>query len=111
MGKPKKQIKIYKDIKGHEPFAEWINKLAMPVRARVFAKLDRVETDNLGDHKYISDGISEFRLQFGPGYRIYYGETENTVIILLCGGTKATQKKDITKAKKFWGEFKNRSKQ
>ena len=108
MEQVKKRIKIYKDINGHEPFADWVKTLSALVRARIFTKLDRVETGNLGDHKYIGDGISEFRLDFDSGYRIYYGKIKNDIITLLCGGDKSTQRKNIKKAKEYWNAHKKR---
>ena len=101
----RKKIKIFQDSNGNEPFVKWIKTVSTPTRARVFAKLDRVETGNLGDCKFIGEGVSEFRLHFGPGYRIYYGEIDNTIILLLCGGDKSTQTKDVKKAKKYWNEY------
>ena len=101
----RKKIKIFQDSNGNEPFAKWIKTVSTPIRARIFTKLDRVETGNLGDCKFIGEGVSEFRLHFGPGYRIYYGEIDNTIILLLCGGDKSTQTKDVKKAKKYWNEY------
>jgi putative addiction module killer protein len=68
------------------------------LRYRIKERLDRVALGNLGDYKFISNGVYELRLAFGSGYRIYYGSEESTVILLLCGGDKSTQKKDIKKA-------------
>jgi putative addiction module killer protein len=101
----RRKIKIFQDSNGNEPFTKWIKTVSTPTRARVFAKLDRVETGNLGDCRFIGEGVSEFRLHFGPGYRIYYGEFDNTIILLPCGGDKSTQAKDVKKAKKYWNEY------
>ena len=101
----RRKIKIFQDSNGNEPFTKWIKTVSTTIRARVFTKLDRVETGNLGDCKFIGEGVSEFRLHFGPGYRIYYGEIDNTIILLLCGGDKSTQTKDVKKAKKYWNEY------
>ncbi|HHC25422.1 MAG TPA: type II toxin-antitoxin system RelE/ParE family toxin, partial [Desulfobacterales bacterium] len=86
-------------------FAEWVSSLAVKERTRIFTKLDRVETGNLGDHKSVGNGVWEFKFHFGPGYRIYYGEIDNTIILLLCGGDKSSQKKDVKKAKAYWKDW------
>jgi putative addiction module killer protein len=77
-------------------------------RYRVKERLDRVVLGNLGDHKFIGDGVNELRLAFGAGYRIYYGKEENTIILLLCGGDKSTQKADIKKAIKYLKNYLSR---
>ena len=74
-------------------------------RHRVQERLDRVALGNLGDHKVVGDGVSELRLQFGAGYRIYYGEDGDKVIFLLCGGDKSSQKKDIKQAIGYWQDY------
>lgn len=80
----------------------WVRSLSRHHRARVFARLDRVETGNLGDCKPVGDGVFELRLQFGAGYRVYFGEVGRTIVLLLCGGDKSSQKKDVVKAKQYW---------
>ncbi len=100
-----KKIKIFQDNNGKEPFAEWIDSLSLKERSRIFTRLDRVETGNMGDHRSVGGGVGELRFHFGPGYRVYYGETGNTVILLLCGGDKSSQNKDIKKAKAYWREL------
>jgi len=77
------------------------------IKHRVQERLDRIALGNLGDHKPItnSHGVSELRLSFGAGYRIYYGKKNNKVIILLCAGSKSTQKKDIKKAIGYWLDY------
>lgn len=61
---------------------------------------------NLGDHRSVGDGVFELRLDFGPGYRIYFGRIGHQVILLLTGGDKSSQTKDITKAKQYWNDYK-----
>jgi putative addiction module killer protein len=75
-------------------------------RNRLQARLDRLEVGNLGDHKAVGEGIFELRLQFGAGHRIYFGEVDNTIILLLCGGDKSSQARDIERAKAYWREYK-----
>ena len=68
--------------------------------------IDRLEVGNYGDHKSVGNGVFELRLPFGPGYRIYFGEVNNTIVLLLTGGDKTSQSDDINKAVSFWQEFK-----
>ena len=95
----KKQLKIYVTEDGRKPFIEWLESLEdKTIRYRIKERLNRVALGNLGDHKFISDGVYELRLVFGSGYRIYYGNEGKEIILLLCGGDKSSQKKDIKKA-------------
>lgn len=107
----RRHIQIYQDRQGKEPFVEWVSSLSRPYRARVFARLDRVETGNLGDCTAVGEGVFELRLHFGAGYRIYFGEMGKKIIVLLCGGQKSSQKKDIQKARQSWDEYKRRQEQ
>jgi len=91
-----KQLEIYITKDGKKPFINWLESLKdKQVRYRIKERLDRVALGNLGDHKSVGDSIFELRVNFGPGYRIYYGNEE---ILLLCGGNRSTQKKDVKKA-------------
>lgn len=98
----RRDIRIFQDHRGREPFTIWVQSLSRHDRARVFARLDRVETGNLGDYKPVGAGVFELRLPFGAGYRIYFGEVGTTIILLLCGGDKSSQQQDILKAKDYW---------
>jgi putative addiction module killer protein len=98
------QIEIYQELSGKRPFLNWENGLSREVRAIVTARLSRVRLGNFGDCKSF-EGINELRIDYGPGYRIYFGKKGRTVVILLCGGDKSTQKKDIKKAKVFWQDY------
>ena len=101
----RKQLNIYVTKDGKKPFVDWLESLDKTVRYRVKERLDRITLGNLGDYKLISDGIFELRLKFGCGYRIYCGNEENQIVLLLCGGNKATQKKDIKKAMAYWEDY------
>lgn len=101
----RKQIRLFQDHRGKEPFTEWVLSLSRQYRARVFSRVDRVEMGNMGDCHAVGEGVYELRLHFGAGYRIYFGEADNT-ILLLCGGDKASQKKDIQKAIACWKRYK-----
>ena len=74
------------------------------------ARVLRFETGNLGDHKSVGDGIWEARLDFGPGYRLYFGRDGLSVVLLLVGGDKASQAKDIAAAKHYWNDFRKAAK-
>lgn len=90
------------EIKQSTTFTAWLGGLKDTVgRARILDRIERVKADNFGDHKTIEGQISEMRLKFGPGYRIYYMREGDTVVILLCGGDKGSQARDIEKAKKI----------
>ena len=81
-------------------FLDWLTDLRdVQARARIAKRIDRVALGNFGDTKPVGDGVSELRFTFGPGYRVYYTRRGDVVIILLCGGDKATQDRDIERAK------------
>ena len=104
---PKKVI-VYKDAAGKEPFTRWLKNLRNPsTRRRVLKRLYRVENGNYGDYKSVGRGVHELRLFFGAGYRIYFGEDGDTVVVLLCGGDKDSQRHDIQKAQSYWKEYKS----
>lgn len=77
----------------------------MATKARVQARILRFETGNLGDHKQLGDGVWEARCAFGRGYRIYFGKSGREVVLLLLGGDKGSQTKDIGRAKKYWATY------
>lgn len=100
-----KIIKIAQLSNNKSPFIEWMQSLDKITKARVQSRLTRLLENNFGDHKKIDNQISELRLKFGSGYRIYYTEYENTIVLLLTGGDKSTQSKDIKKAKQILDEW------
>ena len=86
------------EVRQTDEFAKWFRSLRdIRAKARIQIRLARVELGNLGDAKFF-DGIGELRIEYGPGYRIYIAKRGNTVIVLLCGGDKSSQKRDIRKA-------------
>ena len=88
---------------GKDLFGNWLDGLAdIMARAAILKRIDRVEEGNFGDHRDIGQGVWELRIHYGPGYRVYYGEAGLIIVLLLCGGDKASQKKDIHKARKLW---------
>ena len=91
---------------GSVPFDEWHDSLRdMKLQAAVAVRLARVRAGNLGDHKSVGEGVSELRIDKGPGLRVYFGRQGSTLIVLVGGGNKSTQQRDIRRAKKLWKEF------
>jgi putative addiction module killer protein len=91
------------------PFECWLDTLRnRQARARIKTRLDRVELGNLGDFKPVGEGVMELRLDFGPGYRVYFAQLGAIIILLLCGGDKSTQDQDIFRAKQYWTDFQKR---
>ena len=97
-------VEIYQDQNGNEPFSRWLLSFRDRVTlARIRKRLRRIEeTGNLGDYRSLGDGVFELRLQFGSGYRIYFGMIGDNAIVLLRGGDKSSQIQDIEKAKTDW---------
>jgi putative addiction module killer protein len=98
-----REILICHGSGGREPFSDWLYRLDPKTRARVRVRVDRVEDGNFGDVFPVGNGLSEFRLDFGPGYRVYFGQIGNEVP-LITGGSKSTQPDDIRFAKEFWSQ-------
>lgn len=98
-------IREYLTEDGSNPYREWLMKLDTKTRARVQARVLRFEEGNLGDHKALQAGVWEARLAFGPGYRIYFGREGEALVLLLCGGDKSTQRRDIEVAKGYWKKY------
>ncbi len=102
----KKHLEIYVTEDGKKPFVDWLESLKdKSIRYRIKERLDRITLGNLGDIKSVGDGVMEMRLAFGAGYRIYYAEEKGSIILLLCGGDKSSQAKDIKKAKSLWRDY------
>ena len=103
--KPKSVI-VYADEKGKEPFTDWLYGLRdIMGRKRILARIARLGQGNFGDCEPVGEGVSELRLFFGPGYRVYFGEDENSIVVLLCGGDKGSQNQDTRGAKACWKEY------
>ncbi len=93
-------------IKKTNHFDRWFTKLKdVMAKARIVVLFKKIEKGNLGDHKLIGDGISKFRIDYGPGYRLYYKKKGSVIILLLNDGVKKTQERDIAKAKEIWKEI------
>jgi len=103
-------ISYYLTEAGKKPFKEWLDGLKdIVARQKIRIRLDHVRLGNLGKNRCVGKGIFELKVDYGPGYRVYYGLEKNTVVLLLLGGDKSTQKKDIAQAKVYWEDYKRRS--
>ena len=104
------QIREYIDANGRNPFAKWFDRLPAQAAAKVSTVLYRIELGNHSSVKGLGGGIYESRINFGAGYRVYFGKDGNALIILLCGGTKKQQQSDIETARRLWSDYKQRKK-
>ena len=106
------EVVEYLDEGGRSPFASWFKRLNPQVAARITVALDRMTRGLMGDVEPVGDGVTERRLDFGPGYRLYFGSVKEghttEVVILLCGGTKKRQRNDIEVARARWKAYKRR---
>ena len=98
-------VREYLTAAGKNPFREWLGSLTTGVRARIQARVLRFELGNLGDHKSVGEGIWEARVMFGPGYRIYFAKDGDSIVVLLVGGDKGSQTRDIARARGFWRDY------
>ena len=94
---------------GKAPVIDWLNSLDSTMRKRVIQRILRIEEGNFGDYKKISNEISELRFSFGKGYRIYYTENRNKIILLINGGDKSTQNNDIKKAQELLNKWRSKN--
>ncbi len=105
------EIREYIDREGSSPYAKWFKRLSAPAAAKVVTALVRMEQGNMSNTKGVGASVFECRIDFGPGYRVYFGKDRDTLIILLGGGIKKRQQKDIQDARKIWKEYKQRKRQ
>ena len=105
------KIRIYQTKEKESPFEDWLDNLNdVNAKAKILQRIDRIELGNFGDCEPVGDGVHELRIGYGPGYRIYFGNDGKLLVILLCGGTKKRQEKDIKKAKEYRQDYKARKK-
>jgi putative addiction module killer protein len=104
------EIRYYVTDDGEEPFADWFADLEIVARAKVTRAVVRLEQGNFSNVKSVGEGVLEFRIDFGPGYRIYFGKDGDQLVILLAGGTKSRQQRDIATAQRRWADYKRRKK-
>ncbi len=101
-----KRVIVYANPSGNEPFTDWLNDLRDVIgRKRILARVSRLQQGNYGDCEPVGSGVNELRMFFGGGYRVYFGEHGNDLVVLLCGGDKSSQNKDIQEAKAYWQEY------
>jgi putative addiction module killer protein len=104
-------IREYVDARGRSPFAEWFEDLDARAAAKVTVALARIETGNLSNVKGVGGGVLEYRIDWGPGYRVYLGRDGATLVILLAGGTKRRQQRDVAAAQERWAAYRRRKKE
>lgn len=102
------EVQQYLDPSGRSPFAEWFDGLNAQAAAKVATAVARIGLGNLSNVKSVGAGVYEYKLDFGPGYRIYFGKDGETLVILLGGGTKKRQNRDIENAIARWQDYKRR---
>jgi putative addiction module killer protein len=97
-------------IQDRSPFGVWFDGLEGVTAAKITVALTRLQMGNSSNVKSVGGGVLEYKIDFGPGYRIYFGKDGEKLIILLCGGDKKSQKNDIEKAREYWRHYKDRKK-
>lgn len=103
------EICYYVAADGRQPFADWFADLDPEARAKAARAIVRMEQGNLSNVKSVGDGVLEYRIDSGPGHRVYFGRDGDTLIILLSGGTKRRQRRDIDHAHACWRDYKQRT--
>ena len=104
------EVREYLDPTGRSPFAEWFDGLNAPSAAKVATAVTRIGLRNFSNVKGVGAGVYEYKIDFGPGYRVYFGKDGETLVILLGGGTKRRQHRDIQDAIAKWQDYKRRKK-
>jgi putative addiction module killer protein len=104
------EVLEYLDEAQRNPFRTWLEALRdREARARIRVRINRLRQGNFGDCKAVGSGVSELRVDYGPGYRVYFGRQGEKIVILLCGGDKRTQTRDIETAQVRWQDYLRRS--
>jgi putative addiction module killer protein len=101
-----REIEIYRAVDGKEPYRDWVLSLTADIRARLSIRLKRVQDGNFGDHHEVGKGVWELIFDFGPGYRVYYGLAGKKLVLLLHGGQKKRQSRDVALAYQYWEDYK-----
>jgi putative addiction module killer protein len=98
-----REVRIFARSDGSEPFTKWLRGLRDgTTRNRIRQRIARIRLGNFGDARSVGEGVQELRIHVGPGYRVYFGRNGNAVVILLCGGDKGSQDRDIERAQEYW---------
>lgn len=101
-----REIINYFTADGRSPYEEWLDSLRdTRGRDKIDTRLRRIRLGNLGDYRAVGEGVYELRIDYGPGYRVYFGQVGTTIVLLLCGGDKSTQGQDIRKAQEYWRDY------
>jgi putative addiction module killer protein len=104
------EVLIYRTLDGRLPYVEWTDSLNdARARQKVDARIARLRLGNFGVARSVGNGVAELKIDYGPGYRVYFGRDGQALVILLCGGSKGTQNDDIKKAKAYWTDYQVRS--
>jgi len=105
------EIRHYLTASSRDPYQQWLNKLRdLKGRVVIQRRIDRLKGGNFGDHKFCQEGVWELKIDFGPGYRVYYAQEGETLVLLLCGGSKSTQTADVKEAVRYWRDYQRRQK-
>ena len=100
------QVRHYLTSAGRDPYQAWLDRLKdLRARVAIQRRVDRMASGHFGDHKPCRDGVSELRIDVGPGYRVYYARHGSTVVVLLCAGDKRAQAADIERAITYWTDY------
>jgi putative addiction module killer protein len=102
------ELREYLDAKGRNPYATWFDNLNAEAAAKIATAVTRISLGNFSNVEGVGSGVFEYKIDFGPGYRIYFGKDGQTLVILLAGGTKKGQQRDITAALANWQDYKQR---
>jgi len=103
-----RDIQLYITPAGKIPFSKWFDSLQdEKAKTTINKRLNRVRLGNLGDYRSVGEGVCELKIDYGPGYRIYFGQVGTTIILLLCGGDKSSQEQDISLAIEYWNEYRS----
>lgn len=105
-----KEIRFYEDTSGKQPFRVWFDALRdKRTQAKIQARIDRVGLGNLGYCEPVGEGVMELKIDYGPGFRVYFAQLGSKLVILLCGGDKGSQPRDIKAAKEYWTDYRRRN--
>ena len=105
------EAREYLDPQGKSPYAKWFDRLNVAAAVKVATAVHRMEQGNFSNVKGVGAGVYEYRIDFGPGYRIYFGKDGDRLVILLAGGSKKRQDADIAATKAHWRDYKCRKRQ
>ena len=103
-----RDIQLYISPAGKIPFSRWFDSLRdEKAKTTINKRLNRVRLGNLGDYRSVGEGVCELKIDYGPGYRVYFGQVGTTIILLLCGGDKSSQEQDISLAIEYWNDYRS----